>query len=396
MPYSVNIGVFDLTGSLSVSAITGGIWIPPPTDGSNPGLPTFAGAMTPAGSLTFPALGGPPPATSAMLVSQPAVPGGAAAFGDLFRSGPVAALPASPAPLLGVSQKSPALGQSDLDALTGNFAALTIDVSDTGLFWVVGGLSAGWIFPVTITVSSASLLLGPPAPSGMLTLKLSGTMQVSHFGVWTQTYPVAFTEFLGFAPAGDPVDTSRILAASYSSPGLSMPGVTGYIIKPLAPLVAGLVTPAVEALINQATPLTIAQALAGQTPPQQLSPQAVISANIVAVTNSALTLTLTVADIFGEPFVNLPTTTVPDVIGDTLEKARQALTAAQLKMSVTYDSAQTDDLTDVPVVEFEDPDPGQTVPVGSEVVVTVKAFGNQHEPAEEPASAAAPESAESG
>lgn len=377
MPYTVNIEVFDLTGGLTSSAITGGIWVPPPADGSNPGSPTFSGTMNPEGSvLTFPAMGGPPTGTSAMLVSQPAAAGGVAAFGDLFRSGPVAALPASPAPLRGLSTKSPALSQSDLNNLASNFAAMTIEVPSY-LAYQVAALSGGWIFPVQITVSSAALTLGPPAPAGALTLTLTGTMQVYHL-FFTDNYPVAFTEFLSLSPAGDPVDTSHILTAISASPGISMPGAFGYAIKLLAPFVAGYATPIVEAMVNQAIPSQVAQALAGQNPPQQLSPQAVISANRVAITSSELTLTLTVADIFGEPLVNLPTTTVPDVRGETVGKAGQAMTAAQLKMEVVADSAPTTGLSYDPVVEWTDPDGGTVVPVGSVVVATVKAYGKPH------------------
>jgi len=271
----------------------------------------------------------------------------------------------------------PPLGQADLDQLTGNFAALTLEVPSS-LFYGVGALTGGWIFPVQITLSSVALILGPPAPAGSLSLRLTGSMQVSHFNVWTDNYPVVFTEFLSFAPSGDPVDTLHILSASYASPGISMPGPFGYAIKLLAPFIAGAITPVVETMVNQVIPGQVNAALFKLDPPQQLSSTAVVSVNTILITNSGIAVTATVADVFGPPLVTAPTTNVPDVVGDTVAKAETAITAAQLKMKVLYDSAATGDLIIEPMVEFQDPDPGQLVLVGSEVVVTVEAHGKPH------------------
>lgn len=372
MPYIVDILVLDQTHTLTMSAITGGIWVPPSSFASSPSTPTFAGTMDPkSGLLTFPALAGPPAGESVMLVSQPPAPGGVASFGDLFRSGTVAAFPASPAFLLGGCQASPAMVQADLDKLTSNFAAQTLEVPNW-LFWLVGWLSYGYIFPSTITVLSATLTLGTP---GFLTLTLTGTMQVAHFLVWSHTYPWTFTELLSLAPSADPVDTSHILAATYTSPGLSMPGVTGLVIKPLAPFMANQVTPTVETLVNQAIPAAVAAQLASANPPQKLSPTAVISANKISIGASSLTLTLTIADIFGPPIVPIQTTTVPDVLDEELAQARADLRAAHLGIKVLGSRKYVTD---------QIPKSGEVVPVDT-VVTVIMGPSNRSAKQQEPA-----------
>ena len=75
MPYTVRIDQFlDFTSSINWPAVVGGIWVPPPANGSNPGTPTFTGTVTTTAGLppvlTFAALGGPPTTDSVMLISQ--------------------------------------------------------------------------------------------------------------------------------------------------------------------------------------------------------------------------------------------------------------------------------------------------------------------------------------
>ena len=122
MPYTVLIDqYFDLSGEINWPAVIGGIWVPPPSDGSSPGTPTFAGTVTSTADqppmLTFAALDGPPTTASAMLISQPS-------FGDLYRLAG-ATPPANPAHLNGDCKTGSALTQNDLDSLTANFGSQT-------------------------------------------------------------------------------------------------------------------------------------------------------------------------------------------------------------------------------------------------------------------------------
>ena len=69
---------------------------------------------------------------------------------------------------------------------------------------------------------------------------------------------------------------------------------------------AQALTPDLEGRFNQAIASKVAQVLAELAPPQQLSPQAVISAHRVVITSESLTLALSVADIFGSAVVPIP------------------------------------------------------------------------------------------
>jgi PASTA domain len=136
---------------------------------------------------------------------------------------------------------------------------------------------------------------------------------------------------------------------------------------------ASQVTPGLEAMTNQAIPSIVAALLAASTPPQQLSPQAVISANRVVITSSGLTLILSAANIFGPVIIPLPPpreTTVPDVLGMTVPDAAAAIRAADLRMRELYDLPR--DRTFTPIIEDQGRDGGTTVKVGTEVTVTVK------------------------
>jgi hypothetical protein len=303
-----------------------------------------------------------------MLVSQPATAGVSGDFGDLFRSGPVAAFPASPAPLNGFIGPA-AMDQDTLNSLTSTFAGLTIDLSSTlnsTVFWAVVGLSAGWICPGTLTASNASLLLGT---DGSLTLTVRGTLEAQHFFTpWTDTYPWAFTELLTVTPSGDPVDTGNILTVNSASPAFSMPGFLGSIVKPFAPLVAGGVTPLIQAMINQAIPPAVSAFLIAND--EVMTPTAVISFNkttfeaATAANPATITFVLSVADIFGPGTTVVNTTVVPDVIDDNARDAARALSAAQLKSHFNTREPGF-------VVTGQDPQSGTRVVVGSMVEVTM-------------------------
>jgi hypothetical protein len=300
MPYSVLIDQYlDFTGQVNLPSVVGSIWVPAPSDGTHPGTPTFTGTVTAAPGtppvLTFPALGGPPTTDSAMLISQPS-------SGDLYRLAG-AAPPANPAHLNGDCMAGSALSRSDLDSLTANFGSQTSPVP-----WYVqaayGALTLGAYFPTSITVSAVSLTLPTAPATGFLTMTLTGTVAIQHW-LWTSNNSFTFTEMVALAPSGDPVDTSRIVAAAGSSATMTITG--GAIVAPvLVGSIAAQATQDLERRFNQAIGSAVAQVLAGLTPPQQLSPQAVISAFKVVITASGLVLTLSVADIFGSAIVPVP------------------------------------------------------------------------------------------
>ena len=331
-PYTVLFDEFiDLTGGVNWSAVVGGIWVPPPSEGSNPGTPTFAGTVTTASgtppTLTFPTLGGPPTTAAAMLVSQPT-------SGDLYR---LAGTPpaANPAHLSGAVTAAPALDQNELNSMTATFGPQTTDLPG----WLQAAcavLTAGLYIPNSIIVSAVALTLPTAPATGTLTVTLTGTVTISHW--WsTSNNPFTFTETVALAPSGDPVDPGRILAATGSHANMNITG--GALIAPLlAGNMAGQVTPDVENKFNQAIPPKVAQAVAGLTPPQQLAPQAVISASKVVITSSGLALSLSVADLFGPALIPVPPRMA--VIVSLLEAA-----GTQRTIQVTV----TDPVTNAPI-----------------------------------------------
>ena len=326
MPYTVLIDQYlDFSGEITWPAVIGGIWIPPPSDGSSPGTPTFTGTVTSAAGqppmLTFAALDGPPTTASAMLVSQPS-------FGDLYRSAAVPP-PANPAHLNGDCAKGSALTQDDLDSLTANFGSQTSPIPGW-LQDIYAGLTGGAYIPQSTTVSAVALTLPTAPATGTLTVTLTGTVAVRHWKAISNN-PFTFTETVVLAPSGDPVDTSRILAAADSNASMTITG--GLVVAPeLVSSMAGQVTPDLEGRFNQAIASNIAQILAKRTPPQQLSPPAVISAHRVVITPAGLTLTLSIADIFGPALIpkgeNM--TAVPNVVGDDVPTAQAAMASASL------------------------------------------------------------------
>jgi hypothetical protein len=326
MPYTVLFDQFlDFTEGITWSAVVGGIWVPPPSDGTNPGNPTFTGTVTIASgqppTLTFPALGGPPTTASAMRVSQPS-------FGDLYR---LASTPpaADPAHVNGEASVAPALDQSELNSLTASFGPQTSPVP-ASVQAACAAATLGLYFPTSITASAVALTLPAAPATGTLTVTITGTVAVNHW-LWTSNQPFTFTETVTFAPSGDPADTSRILAATGSNANMTIIG--GAVLAPLlkGPM-AGQVTPDLEAKFNQAIPPNIDKALAGRNPPLQLSPSAVISARRVVITNAGLTLTLSIADIFGPALIPAEDnmTIVPNVVNDDVPTAEKKIGAASL------------------------------------------------------------------
>lgn len=303
MPYTIVIDQYfdfniDTPDGIDWSKVVGGIWVPSPPVGS-PGTPTYSGTVTVASGkppmLTFPALSGPPPTVSAMLISQPP-------SGDLYRLA-VAPPQDNPAHLSGDCKTGSALTQADLDSQTANAGAQTSDLP-LGLQYLYGVLTLGLYIPRSVTISSASLTLPQAPAAGFLTLTLTGTVTVHQW--WSNSdKPFTLTASVALVPSGDPVDTFRILAATPSNVSMSITG--GFIVVPaLQSAMTGQATTYLEQNFNLAIPQKVAQALAKLDPPQQLSPNAVISARKVDIQPAGLTLTLSIADLSETAIVPIP------------------------------------------------------------------------------------------
>jgi hypothetical protein len=279
---------FDFTSAdrIDWSKVVGGIWVPSPPVGS-PGAPTFSGTAT--------VTAGPPPTVSAMLISQPS-------SGDLFRLA-VAPPQDNPAHLSGDCKAGSALTQADLDRQTANAGAQTTDLP-LGLQYLYGVLTLGLYIPRSVTISAASLMLPQAPAAGFLTLTLTGTVTVHQW--WSNSdKPFTLTASVALAPSGDPVDTFRILAATPFNASMSIIG--GLIVVPaLLSSMAAQATTYLEQNFNLAIPQGVAQALAELDPPQQLSPNAVISAYKVDIKPAELTLTLSIADLSEPAIVPIP------------------------------------------------------------------------------------------
>jgi hypothetical protein len=364
MPYTIKFDDYlDLTETINWPAVVAGIWVPPPSDGRSPGTPTFAGTITSGikqlAILTFPALDGPPTDVSAMLISEPS-------FGDLYRvaSGLSAA---NPAHVNGIAQAGPPLSQSDLDKFTSTIGSQTVAVPGSAQA-AFGALSLGGFIPTSITVSAVRLML-PTSESadGTLTLSLTGTIAVSHWGLWTSHNGFTFSETVTLAPSGDPVDPARILAATSSNPAISWPF--------LGPILADSATPALEISVNQGIVSVVSQTLAGENPPQQLSPGTAISAKKPVIKPSGLILTLSVANINGPTSIPLENTIVPKVVGDDVPTAQKAMARARLLFEEQKGGSSP--LLDVPTVRKTIPPPQTVVPQGTPVTCIVDYPENQ-------------------
>lgn len=369
MLYNILFDEFtDLSGKINRPAVMGGIWVPPPSvqqhGSASPRTPDFTATVTSApdqpATLTFPALAGPPTGDSAMLISEPS-------FGDIYRLA-VAPPPDSPAHLQGLAASS-TVTQAELSELTAGFTAQTFQIPG----WVQSiyvALTAGTYVPDSATISTVALTLPPAGAAGFLTLTLTGTMAITGWW-WTNNQPFTFTEHVTLAAAGDPVNARHVLAAAGSSQNLTVHG--GWVLKPLTGKMGDLATQALEDTINLALPAQVNQEAQKQLG-LELSPQAVISAGPVTMTPAGLTLTFSVADIFGPALIPIPPpvfTTVPDVIGFTVRKAGDAMRAAHLRMT-TSDAGSPVSQTVIRIVDATDPEPGTSVVEGTLVTAYLK------------------------
>lgn len=295
-----------------------------------------------------------------MLISEPS-------FGDIYRLA-VAPPADDPAHLQGIAASS-TVTQEELSELTAGFTARTFQIQD----WVQAiyvAVTAGTYVPDSMTVSTVALTLPPAGATGFLTLTLTGTIAITGWW-WTNNQPFTFTEHVTLAAAGDPVATGHALAATGSSQNLTVTG--GWVLKPLTGGVGDLVTQALEDVINLGLPAQVDQA-ARKLLGLELSPEAVISAGPVTMAPTGLTLTFSVADIFGPALIPIPPpvyTTVPDVIGFTVLKAGDAMRAAHLRMT-TSDAGSPVSQTVILIVDDTDPEPGTSVVEGTLVTAYLK------------------------
>ena len=335
MPYVIKVNLEDTAGIVSTAAIAGGIWVPPPASGSSPGTannPATVSSGPEGTTLTFPGLDGPPE-FSAVRVSIPP--------GDLFRSGAVGSLPVSPAPLAlltfpGQEPPAHALTQTDFDAVVNGLLFIKLLVPDdvqNQIKGQEGGLPI-WI-PTSITLSSGAVTLPQSSTARTLGVNASGTVVWSTFGVsFSNTFALAMTASIG--PSGDPVDRPRILAVTAGpSPSLGVSRVPGWMSKLLAPWAASAVASMLEGLMNQVISSKVSDELAHLSPPFQpsmLTPTAVVSMGSFSILPAGIDLALAIGDIFGPGIIPIAgnITTVPNVVGDAVPKAQNAMGSADL------------------------------------------------------------------
>jgi hypothetical protein len=372
MPYLVICKIQPLT-ELN-REFQAGIWVPPPSDGSSPGTPNNVATVSsdPDPKLTFPTLGGPP-SSSAMRVWN--------LTGDLFRSGAIGSpLPNPPAPLavfsfLAQQSSGHTITQSDLDKAV---KGLPFGSSFPVPFWVqalVGVGTSGYFIPRSAKLLTATLALPPSGSAGTLSLNITGTILVSHWDWWTTTNPFTFAMTLGLSASADPVDTSRIFAATGSSPSLGVSGLPGLLVKPVADWMTSVVASTLEGPVNQLVASAVIAGLANLPAPlqnQMLTPTAVMSAARVTILSSGIDIVIAIGDIFGPGIIPIEgnMTNVPNVSGLDVPTAEQAVIDAHLSPVTKRDGIS--DLIDVPTVVMTTPSGGTQVPKETTVYLIVE------------------------
>lgn len=372
MSYVIKANLTDLAGIVDMAAIAGGIWVPPPANGSNPGAANNAASVSsgPEGTtLTFPGLDGPPQ-SSAVWVSIPP--------GDLFRSGAVGPLPASPAPLTlftipGQVPPAHAITQTDIDNMVTGLLFTSLPIPDDVQSTVSGKTGGLWV-PTSITLSSLTVALPQSSASGTLGVNVSGRIAARGW-FWSESNTFTLAVTLGVIPSADPVDRTRILAVTVSSspgPSLAVSRVPGWMSKWLAPWAASAVASMLEGLVNQAVVSIISDKLAHLSSPfepSMLTPTAVVSMGRLSVLPAGIDLAIAIGDIFGPGIIPIAgnVTSVPNVIHDDLPTAAKAVGVAGLIFEGQWDNKYSG-LYDVPTVVATDP-PART-PVQKGTYVT--------------------------
>lgn len=285
MPYRVNPTIFDFGGFLTTLNAAGRIDSPPGT---------FLDAAPAAfGTLTFPAAPPTLPANATLHLTD------SSTGGDIFRSG-VGPFPADPAPLelVSVPGNDTRFTPAQIIGFLGIPAGgLTIPMTQE-IIWASTLASGYTLVPTMITIGSVAAGAAP------LSFTVTGTLTFQQFWFITRTISYTGTLTLAAAPSGDAADRGRILSIRVTSAGLTAgfisPGVN-FLLSTLAPVVARLLSGALEAEVNKAITAAAAQAAAAMTPPRRLAPTASICAQRVVATPSGVAVGVVLGSLFGSP-----------------------------------------------------------------------------------------------
>jgi hypothetical protein len=296
MPFSLHLSLFDIAGvfGAGLPTLTGSIFAPPPPSGS-PTAPLDSATSAAPSQLTlnFASPAVPPAGVSALLVQDPA------SSGDIFRSGPLGALPASPANLTVITTPSVSISAADLASSVAGFAPTSFMIP-TEAAVLVGILTAGMFIPLSGSILTAALSITAPG----LTLTVTGTFvaQQFYFATITHTFRLSFT--MTPAPSGDPTDRQRILSLTPSGASLASTGVAGFVTAALAPVIAGIATSQAEGAINDKIKSTAILEFSNNG--YRLSPSSVLSAHRASVLASGFVLQIVLADLFGPAVLPIP------------------------------------------------------------------------------------------
>jgi hypothetical protein len=235
--------------------------------------------------------------------------------GDLFRSGLVTGLPASPGTLTALSFPT-AFTTLSATALAATMSRRIGTVRLTAPPWVVGAVAAaslGTHIPLTGAIVGIVPTLNPATAGtpGSVTVTVTGFFTFRVYYVFIDTITFTGTLVLTPAPSRDASQPGRILSVSGTttltttttgpSPTLA---VAGMFLSLMAPGVGAILQPQIESAINEAIDGLVAPGLASLG--FLRSPSSVVSARRVTITGSSLSLALVLADLFGPAVSPIP------------------------------------------------------------------------------------------
>jgi hypothetical protein len=297
MPYTCSLLPFDLGGFFSAGPpALGGVFT------SMGGTPAVnAGIVMPgaAFSVTFPTATPPPPGAATVRVTDAISP-----VGDLFRSGPLTALPPSPGTITMVTIPTTVTMVPAATVATMTAGLTPIILTPPGwLVAVVTAASGGSFMPITGLITSVTPTLG--TPSGTLTLTITGFFTGRTWFVAMTTFTFTGTVTLTPRPSGDAMNPGRILSVTSTAASLTSPGGFGVFLSLFAPILGGMVASMMESRVNSAIDSLTTSGLNGLGIGR--SPTSVVSARKITITPSGLSLQMVLADLLG-PAITLPST----------------------------------------------------------------------------------------
>jgi hypothetical protein len=306
MSYTVTLFPIDLGGFIGIGPALGGTFS---TLTPGPATDTATATASTPFRLDFTSATPPPPGVATLHVAN------SGPTGDLFRSGLVTGLPASPGTLTALSFPT-ALTTVSATALAAAVSGRVGTVRLTPPTWLVAAMaaaSAGTYIPLTGAIVGVVPTLNPATAGtpGSVTVTVTGFFTFRVYYLFTDTITFTGTLVLTPAPSADAGQPGRILSVSGTttlattttgpSPTLAL---TGLFLSLMAPGVGAILQPQIESAINEAIDGMVAPGLASLGFVR--SPSSVVSARRVTITASSLSLALVLADLFGPAVTPIP------------------------------------------------------------------------------------------